>query len=215
MIKYANWGILVIVIFVNSSCKKVFRCEGQGQMYYSFDLPVSIQPQKDTFAVGDTIWIENSFSTQLYNDGNGKTYDVSKVDFQTTLAITDLNTPFPAFSYPNPKIYNVYGSTEGNATSANYQALYIEYTLAEGQFKYKAAFALDRPGFYITCFSSFRNGFDVDITECPNETLGVNYVPNNKGDNNYEMIKNAKDENFAKTTLENFNKIGGYCFYVK
>ena len=208
--------IAIIGVLLNiSSCGKLGKCEGKSRMDYEFVLPVTISPAKDTFRVGDTIWIENSFSNQLLNHRNGKTYEVENFNFETTMAIKDLNTVFPAVSYSKPLIITYEGKTTGNyIQSSDYEALYIDYDYKDGFYRYKAAFILDKAGFYLIDFFSYMDGNKVDITSCANETLYMEYVTNNRGDNNYEMIKYSKDHKFSKLTIENYNKEGCYCFHV-
>jgi hypothetical protein len=180
-----------------------------------FKLPVSVTPQQDSFRIGDTIWIENIFSDQVYNYKSGKSYKVENFDFESTMVISDLNTPEPAKSYPKPKITTYQGKTEGNfIQSSDHQAIYIYYKYDSSTYKYKAAFIPDKPGFYMLQFFSYLDADKVDITACGNETLYMQYETNNAGDNNYEMVKYAKDHEYAALSIEDFNKIGGYCFHV-
>jgi hypothetical protein len=184
-------------------------------MFYEFNLPVTISPAKDTFKVGDTIWLENSFSHKLMNHENGKIYTVEGFDFKTTMVITDLNSPFPAKSYPGPRITTYKGKTEGEyVQTTDYTSIHLSYDYNEGMYYYKAAFIPDKPGKWLINFFSFHDGEKVDITKCNNETLFVEYATNNALSNNYEIVKEAKDHKFSSLSFDDFNKIGAFAFYV-
>jgi hypothetical protein len=184
-------------------------------MVYQFKLPVTISPAKDTFRVGDTIWIENSFSDQIHNHKNNKAYKVENFDFKTTMVITDLNSLPPAISYPLPKIVTYKGTTTQNyIQSTAYEAIRIGYDYANGHYAYKAALIVEQKGTWCINFFSYHNTRKVDITACNDETLYMEYQTNGNAENNHDILPNAKDPEFSSLNLEDFNKIGGYCFHV-
>lgn len=208
--------LFAAIVALISSCG---RCEKGGRTDHWYDLPVNITPSKDTFSIGDTIWIENSFNDVLLNKNYNKTYTIKDFDFKSNMVIKDLNTPKYATSYKDPKLITIEGTTTGaNIGTVDYQVLYIGYDYANNQYKYKVAFVVDKPGFYYLGFFSYRTGVnrdDIDITECPSENMKVTYKTNNHGDNNYEMVKNAVDPTFSVLSKEEFDENGGYCFYIR
>lgn len=214
-----HWFLLLSVIAavgMLTSCGGG-KCEQRGFTELEFDLPVKITPSRDTFRIGDTIWIENSFDDMLVNQNSNKSYRVQNFDFGTNLTITDLNSPPIAISYKNPIIITVEGTTTGtNIGTVDYQTIYVDYDYTQNRYRYKAAFILDRSGFYLIAFSSHSSGRrDIDITDCPDERITNTYNTNDRVDNNYMMIKNAVDPHYKNLPEEMFNDAGGYCFYVK
>ena len=199
------------------SCSNRKSCDGKKGITYGFDLPVTISQAKDTFTVGDTIWVDNSFSNQIVNSRNNKTYTVNNFDFDTKMAIKDLNSPRPSVSYSNPTIVTLHGKTAINSVGGNdsYQSIDLTQDFSDGRYKYKCGIVLERSGFFAIIFFTLEKHRKVDITECPREDMLLSYKTNNATNNNYEMVKNAQDHAFSGLTLEDYNKIGGFCFYVK
>lgn len=216
--KYLHYLLIPAVLYLltNTGCKKITGCERNMRYDFEFELPVSIYPAKDTFSIGDTIWIEQSFSDNMLNLKYNRYKEFKDFNFHTTFTIKDLNTPLPAYSYPDPNIITYVGQTTGNNIgSVKYQAIYINYTYENNTYKYKAAFIVDKPGFYNINFFSYLDGDDLNLTRCQNEIFHLYYTTNDKGDNNYEMVQYAQDNSFAELTKEKYDKSGMYCFHVK
>lgn len=204
-----------LFLMMTASCGNKKKCDGQPGLSYIFELPVKIFPAKDTFIVGDTIWIENSFSNNLFNIDNGKIYNVDNYDFKTKMYIIDLSTNY-SYSYINPKLIDVNGITE-NSTPVNimHQTLNIRYAYKDNMYLYKTMFIVEKSGFYMFQFASDVYMKSVDFTECPDEEIRPRYATNNKGDNNYEWIRLSKDVYYNQYDKERFDNEGCYCFYVK
>ena len=132
------------------------------------------------------------------------------------MGIADLSSPPPAISYVRPNIITYEGKTSGDyIISDNYQSIHLENVYKDNVYRYRSAFIVDKPGCYMIYYFSNADANRTDITECKNETLFMEYITNNATNNNYEMVKNAKDPEFSELTIEDYNKTGGFCFYVK
>jgi hypothetical protein len=63
--------IAIAMLIFFSSCdplkKESKDSTGNGVLGFLFEIPYTVNPSKDTFKVGDTIWIESTFSNQMYN----------------------------------------------------------------------------------------------------------------------------------------------------
>jgi hypothetical protein len=211
---------LLITTFTSSltGCGKLKGCEHNGWTDFTFEIPVTISPVKDTFNIGDTIWININYGDQLvnYEYDKHKTYDMTGYDFKTWFSITDLNTPKPSYSYPNPNIITYKGnSISSSIATSNYSLISISYAHENNMNLYKAAFVIDKAGFYAIAFSNAIRENTRGIDKCPNEHITVNYPVNNNGDNNFEMLQYAPGSDFGSLSLSEFNQAGGYCFYVK
>jgi hypothetical protein len=208
----------ITIIPLLASCGKLKGCQHNGWTDFSFELPVTISPTKDTFNIGDTIWIDINYGDYLvnYEYDSHKTYDMTGYDFKTSYSITDLNTPKPSISYHNPNITTYKGNTTFTSImTADYNLISVSYTHENGMNSYKAAFVVDKPGFYAITFQNIIEVNARGIDKCPNEHISVNYPTNNNGDNNYEMLQYAPKSDFGSLSLDDFHKAGGYCFYVK
>ena len=209
---------MLLCIWGLSSCSKLTHCEKGSRTDYIFELPAKLYPAKDTFAIGDTIWIEQEFSDNMLNLNykKNKYYTLENFDFKTVLSILDLNSPAPATTYTNPIIVDYKGSTDFNyGSSVPAQALYLKYDYTNNVYSYKAAFIIERPGFYCFGFSSNTYAEKVDITECKDEDMRIHYKLNGDDDDNFEMLHFSKDPYYHDYTLERFKEEGDYCFYVK
>ncbi len=204
---------LVIILLLTNCAKKECR-EGNllsNQINLYFVLPVKVYPAKDTFKIGDTLWIEQEFSDQLANINSGKTYKLANFDFTMGMSIDDLNKPDFA-TYPNPKIVAFMGRIGGE----NGNDFIHEYQ--NNIYRFKAAFIIERKGFYKIGFGGSPRegkGSVSGITTCKNEYYDFDYTVNNKGDNNYEMLQFSVANTFKNYSLDRFNKEGSYCFIVK
>lgn len=69
--------IIALGLSIIASCKK--RCEINNTPL----VPYSITPDKDTFKVGDTMWLTGSFPHKLKELFNNNYYDYSKVDLRS------------------------------------------------------------------------------------------------------------------------------------
>lgn len=209
--------IPLLVLALTTGCKKTTGCEGGLRADIRFEIPVNIYPAKDTFSIGDTIWIEQSFSDNLQDKNNTKnTYSINNIDLYSNLGITNLNTSFPAISYDDPYLITYTGqTTDNNVGSVKYQVLYIGYTYEANTYKYKAAFIVEKTGFYLIKFFSYADGDDMNLTNCTNEKVTIDYTTNREDNNNYNMLQYAVDDYYSSWTIEEFNKNGGYCFHVK
>lgn len=200
---------IVLLLLTHTSCKKITGCEEKGSYSkFRFELPVKLYPAKDTFNIGDTIWIEQSFSDYLINKETNNVHQLKDFDFKPRISIYDLNTTFPAKPHPNP-YYIIYTEAQYSKTP------YITYEYKDNFYYYKAALIVNQKGFFGIFFSSSINGYDLDFSRCRNEKVYVEMPLNNNTNNNYEMLQYSADEHYASLTEEEFKEAGGYCFYVK
>lgn len=193
--------ITVITAFLFNSCN---RCDGLKG--FRFAIPTSIYPAKDTFAVGDTIWIEQHFADKLPSIDNGKLYSIHNYDLKVDYSIIDLTTASPSTSYTSPFITTYHGNTIGKN---------IEYEFNNGFYHYKASPVLNKPGLYFISFGSGANGERFGSSGCI-KAITLQFNTNNRGDNNYEFMKNGVDTvHYANMSKEEFDQWGSYCFYVR
>ena len=89
-----KWTYLFIVLLVFTSCKKKKK---KCSRSYKLEHPLNIYPIKETYDIGDTIWIElnlpNSFKTTAYNNFSGEAFDKT-----VTLDHFDFHRTFIGFS---------------------------------------------------------------------------------------------------------------------
>lgn len=209
--------VLTSIFLIHTGCKKVTECKDGLTTTHSYDLPVTVSPLKDFYSIGDTIWIEQLFSDKILNNNYGEYFSIENFNFKTYYSITDLNTPASSTTYVNPNIITYIGSTDLNSViSESYQSINVQYDYSENVYRYKAAFIPDKAGLYALGYGTHLLEDEVDITKCRTEYIYLTYNTNNRtADNNYEFLKNAKDEHYASLPKKKFDDYGGFCFYVK
>lgn len=193
----------------NSGCKKITDCEDGLRTDYLFDLPINISPAKDTFNVGDTIWIEQNFGHDLLNKHYNKYYKLENFAFKNVWIVSDLVNP--TVPYIPPTINDKIGSTTISNTG---RSLLINYDYSDNTYQYKTAIKLEKKGLFHIGFFSQNNG-DINLTKCRNENVEFIFTTNGSTNNNFEMLKSGNDPFAKNASLEDFNKEGGYCFHVK
>src|SRR5690606_28968668 len=127
---------IVSSLFSFFSCGKKKDCGGglgANQINLHFELPVKIYPAKDTFKVGDTMWIEQEFNDQLVNLNNNQTYKFENFNFKASLSIHDLNVD-GIYSYQNPLIIVYVGTSKGESGTS------MDFEYKNNKYHFKAAF---------------------------------------------------------------------------
>jgi hypothetical protein len=80
-------GLLLLFVGVQSSTCHKQACETT----YDFEIPFSIT-EKDSFRIGDTIWLSSQISDNLVDKTTNQSIDVSKFDFQIRCGMYRMDT---------------------------------------------------------------------------------------------------------------------------
>lgn len=202
----------IIAILSNAmSCKKISGCvTTTSYNEYLVEIPVKLYPAKDTFAMEDTLWLEQNFSDQVHDQRNNMALNFKNFDFLLQMSISDLINSLNPHS-PHQVFAEIGIAKEGGSLGA----IYLEYAYENGYYKHKMGIVMKQRGLFSLNVRSLRLYDNIDLTRCPTENLDIRYSINNKAENNYYMMKNAKDSITINTTKEDFDRFGSYCFYVK
>lgn len=203
--------LFLLTTIVFQSCN---RCDGLDA--YRFAIPTGIYPAKDTFSIGDTMWIEQKFNDELPSIDNGKSYPLNAIDLELSYSFVDLNTEFPPSRYRPYLILDEVGKTTGAGVgSSEGGKFHINHEIKDEIYHYKAAVILDKKGLYILSFGTLLNGLTSRAVKCKNRyELSIN--TNNRVNNNYKFLNSSVDTlYYGKMTKETFDRWGSYCFYVK
>lgn len=207
-------SITVIIVFIlTTSCQKEKCTSGPLVSYYDFELPVKLTPVLDTFNIGDTILVEQKFSDQIRDLNSELVINLSSVELNTIrFAISDLLKPND-FT-PKQNLFAVIGNI--NPTGLGGEVL-LEYKHEQNLFENKFGIQITQSGLYNMSFGPVSQyKFRINTTKCPTEEISnLYYILNNRGDNNFHMMKDGNDTIAFNLTKEEFDKSGGYCFYVK
>ena len=215
-----KWTYLIIVLLVFTSCKPRKKKCSSG---YDIDHPVSVYPVKDSYSIGDTIWIEMNipdvFDLRGINNFTGE-------KFIQTVQLKNFNF-YPTF-ISIKKITDTTSNLAGNETSGwpSFQAIYLpgytQYEMKYGvQYVYQYANSLYHYKLGIICLEKGRFVYiptftffapmactgslnEQDITpECETEIITdirflINKQANGTNLTNYHLF-----EQFMNTALEN------------
>ena len=209
-------GILMLIFVIataaaSTSCKKISGCvTTTGYNEYLVEIPVKLYPEKDTFVIGDTLWLEQNFSDQIHDLQNNMTLNFKNFDFLLQMGISDLINYNQLFNN-----YDVFAEIGTAKKGGSLGAIYAEYDYKDGYYQNKMGIVLKEKGLFLLDIRSMRQYDNIDLTRCPTENLDIRYSVNDKAENNFHMMKDSKDTNTVKTTKEEFDKFGSYCFFVK
>ena len=203
-------GLLTLTAWNLTSCRKITGCTtNQTADLYRVQIPVTLYPAKDTFKIGDTLWIEQHFADHLREEVNGLILDFTDFDFKAKAVTADL------INYNDLSMKHNQFATVGSIKSTGIAGgVYITYLHENGYYKHKMGIAMTQKGLFRISMRTMRYN-DFDFTKCRVEELDLRYSINNKGDNNFHMMQDAKDPFALKANREDFDKFGSYCFYVK
>lgn len=106
---YLAMPVLFLVLLIQSCWPSESKdCE----KHYDFTIPISISPSRDTFHVGDTIWVESTVENILVNTLDGSETDISQLPLKFTASITEYNQNGYVFSSHLFSYVNVVGTFE-------------------------------------------------------------------------------------------------------
>ena len=216
-----KFKIIFLSIILFLSCNK--NCDFPGS--YTFEIPVSLSPAKDTFNIGDTITVISNFTDMVYERKTNEFYKLENIQFypgtgivkiDTLNQVSRINDHFDIF-FDTVYQYELQQFSEGQ------QYLFGQYNYKDNAYSLKFRFVPKSKGlFYL------QQGVDPTINpnqtfegKCSNNKTGLDGVVklNNGADNNIHMLSSSPDPHYNTWTLNNpqdrFHKFGGYCFYVK
>ncbi|MEO0779751.1 MAG: hypothetical protein AAF146_24545 [Bacteroidota bacterium] len=214
------FSLPVLLFFFVACDKKNCPTEGEG---YIFNLPVSLSPTKDTFAIGDTITVISQFSSSVYEQKTEQRYLLEDFLFYPILEMTRIDILpssfriedyFDIILFPSSN-YHLQTFSDGS------QALLGHYGYENNTYTIEYQLITKTPGLFI-----LRQGHDLSKTpeqdfegKCKNLGIDVAAVVNGGGDNNIHMLQDSPDPHFNEWILIDpdfrFHDVGGYCFYVR
>ncbi|MEO1437474.1 MAG: hypothetical protein AAFV80_18170 [Bacteroidota bacterium] len=218
--KKVLFSLPILLLFFASCDKKNCPTEGEG---YIFNLPVSLSPTKDTFAIGDTITVISQFSHNVYERKTEQNILLENFLFYPILEMDKIDS-LPSIGRIE-EFFDIILFTSSNyhlqTFSNGDQSLLGHYGYENGIYTIEYQLVTKSPGLYL-----LRQGHDLvkkpeqDFEgKCKNLGIDVAAVINGGGDNNVDMLLDSPDPHFNDWTLidpeRRFHKMGGYCFYVR
>lgn len=207
--------ILILGLLFQACTKK--DCDFDGAEY-EFELPASLSPARDTFRVGDTIFISSSFNDEVFEFKTQMKYSLVNFRFYPVTGVYKIDT-FPAID-DGLQYFDVFISPEFNYHRGG-ELLFGQYNYENGV--YLLAFKLipRKPGlFYLEQGSAL---YPLEETQefpgkCRNKISDARVTLNGGSDNNIGLLSDSPDPHYNAWILSDpddlFYKFGGYCFYV-
>ena len=144
----AFFGLLGLILFVSAcGCK-----EDEFGEQMVIEMPVSTYPVKDTFRVGDTLWVDLLFPKVFsVKDANGKIV-LEGFDFRTELGFSEVSDTIEQFS-GSWEVLERIGTVDilPLSTAIAYPIGIVEDTM---HYQFKAGFILSEPGLYWFLFNT-------------------------------------------------------------
>ncbi len=204
--------LLIGVIFLfQGNC---FSCKNDDcPTGLKFRTPYSVYPMLDTFSVGDTLWVEMNFPTELTDEANTLTAQFDNYDFNFELGCNQIDID-PIYGYATEIVdfQSLLGKGESNIYGS-FSVYGITPTFENGYYKFKSILILKNSGLFALALDPFNDpyeAFNVPNTECKAQIWGV---LTNTDQNNYFMLKYASS--LAYSNKSEAETTGWYMFYVK
>ena len=209
---------------------------------YEFVVPAKLYPARDTYHIGDTIWIESVFTDSIYERTTGRRFKIGDATIMAKSYIERLNVDrlskaedgYLDFEVLVPEEYRFGGSIyelysvyeEGDTVlSVEYEGI---YNYEEGVYSMKFQLVPRDTGRYIFLFFAVVKGechprlsrLSVEFEgKCPMTGVCFFTHVNEGDDNNIYLLKESPIEFFntdvyQRRPQENFYDRGGYCFVV-
>ena len=214
-------ALLLFLTFIFNSCIRK-KCQVELGTY-EFQLPVSITPAKDTYAIGDTITVISQFSSSVYEQKTEQRYLLEDFLFYPILEMTRIDVLPSSFRIEDYFDIILFPSSNYHLQtfSDDSQVLLGHYGYENDTYTIEYQLITKTPGLFI-----LRQGHDLSKTpeqdfegKCKNLGIDVAAVGNGGGDNNIHMLQDSPDPHFNERMLiepqRRFHKMGGYCFYVR
>lgn len=218
-------AVLIGLSCVFSSCNKVpDECKFEGP--HLLELPVTIKASSVTYSVGDSIYINSSFTANLYDrktiqDYEAKSFRFSPLTYGYDLLDSNLNTSHHLDEYFDLVIdkkyeYGLFKFSDGNTV------LKGEYLWENNRYNIEYVLVPKKPGLFMIKHGSALLKTDHDQKfegQCPSKGIEFATVVNgDTSNNNIHLLLESPNEHWNTWELqkpqERFHNQGGYAFRV-
>lgn len=185
-----------------------------------YQVPYTVSPIRDTFNVGDTIWIEMNFGEVLTDINADIPNTFTNFDFKLEIQCERFDTTPPQgktvdFLEAVVLLGEVIPRALPGAGVSYYEALPV---YADQAYHFKGAFVLQQKGaFFCGIFPSPPLSKPFEIRgQCNSSALSIESKVNN-GDlteNNYYMLTSSPEPAYYNMTPTRFGQ-GAFCFVVR
>jgi len=198
---------IIAISISNLTCK---NCP-EGLVYY---LPVSLTPQKDTFNIGDTLFLSINIPKELTDEQGGIRNVFEDFDFK-------LGTRTSRFDSVHEYSTKTLGLTSQVGSHKLYTySFFDEYgltTIYDGsEYRYQGVLTLKETGVFAVYFGTFYNDRLNPVKldgNCKHEAVNLYCITNHGENNNVELVSPYNGN--STFWEEQFRLGGGFAFVVR
>jgi hypothetical protein len=208
-------SFLAFTAILCSGCTSCLDPDGEDCIKkYNFTIPISIYPVRDTFHVGDTIWVESLVQNNLVNNLSGEEVDISNLDLKFHSAITEYNDSENFYSDHLFGYVNQVGGFYRSETLIH--IVYADSTNDYRMFKV-GMIPLNKgtgSGTFHYTFGYIRNDYDQSdlISKGCLDLIAFNYSTNmGKDSSTYQLLPKTFKQTISQSS---YNMFGSFAFRV-
>lgn len=200
----------ILLIYFSFSCKDK-NCPGS----LAYQLPISPTPQKDTFNIGDTLWLSLNIPKELIDEQGGIKNTFEDFDFKLYV----ISSRYDSIQKYSTKTFNLDSHVGADSiyrySSFDEYGLILDYDGAT--YQYQGYIRLKESGVFAIYFGT---RYDVRLNpvefngNCDHLNVHLFPITNDGENNNIELLKpyfGGNPENWDS----DFRKSGGFAFVVR
>lgn len=209
---------LLISLFFVLACS---NCKDKNCPDFLFyQVPYTLTPAKDTFNLGDTLWVEMDFPEEMTDVNGGIKNIFHNYDFRLELAADKIDiNPVMSKTIDYLRFHKVVGQDSVvNLPGAGVSGYKIFPIFEEGRYRFKCGLVTQKKGLFVLGIVPVSmNGEDDQFHikgQC--EHVGLSITSKLIGaDGNFYLLQHTSEPAYLNLSKKRFEDTGGYCFVVK
>ena len=208
--------LLILVSFFTVACEK--KCHNNPHINYDFETPATLFPAKDTFHIGDTLYLSSNFSDEVKERNTGNTFKLENFYFYPIVGIYKIDLPLADLTSINTA-FDVIVDTAANFAYES-EAIGFEYLYEGGNYHFSARIIPKAAGtFFLEIGASLHiDRYQSFPERCPEKGLDSHTVMNRGSDTNLYLLSTSPDPHYNTWIIADIEKrakkFGAYCFVV-
>ncbi|MBK8153925.1 MAG: hypothetical protein IPK61_13400 [Saprospiraceae bacterium] len=212
-------------IFISIFLINIISCGDDGpNCPGDMTLPVSINPYKPYYNIGDTITISSKFHKLLYDQKTEKYYDASGYRFSPIIELSSLDSMYGTFEGSQIQKFTYFIMCDSLGLdyiyTNNKSALAGEYSLIKDSIEIEVKLVLQKVGNFWIKISSLSSVTAIyRITICLIVGVDLSFNLESPKENNIHLMEKYRsiypNEYYLSDSINRFYNHAGYCFQVR